>query len=102
MLRCAVCKTIVAWPNKPRFILQNGADLHQLRSFPSLAELASDMRRAAPKSFPPQTPRRIRNEVPGDIVWAPHTGDQVTGDDVAELTRLSRDEVRELARLLRK
>lgn len=99
MIRIAVSKTVVAYPGEIRFALQVEADPHRIRTFASLEEMAATLRNAAPKSLPPQEPRYIKNDVPGDIVWSP---DDTLPDRVAEYTRLTRDEVHQLALLLSK
>ena len=87
-----VCKTVTAYPNKSRFLALQ-------RSFDSLKEVAAALRDSG-SNLPQDV--YIKNETPSDIVWYRRPGDKAEGDEVVELQRLSRDEVRELARLLRK
>ncbi len=99
MIRISVCKTFVSYgTGASRFVVQLQAEPHGLRSFATLEELAAAFKKAAPKSLPPQEPRYIFNDVPGDIVWCP---DDTPNHRVTEYARLSGTELRELAKLLK-
>jgi len=94
-MKIKVFKTAVAYPEKPSFAIQALADPHRLLVFGTLAALAAALQWMAPTSLPPQEPRYLENDTPSDIVWSPQSG------QVVEYERLSKEEVHELARLLK-
>ncbi len=89
-MKCSVCKTVVSHPNKAQFMLVTDDGDPVL--FEKLEELVLELHALSPSS---KGLRFLKNEIPGDIIWNKRP------NKVLECERLSRDEVRELARLLR-
>ena len=99
-MKLTVCKTVVAYPGKPRFVVMSEAEPYMRHEFDSLVELAEAFQRAAEPSLPPQEPRIIKNDTPiGDIFWVPTNKPAFA---VTLYERLSRNELHQLASLLRK
>jgi hypothetical protein len=80
-------------------LINEGAGALLVQLFPTLIQLSKAL--PAFTSGPDdREPRFIKNDVPA-VIWYPNTGDKVAGDDVLECQRLDKDDLHELARLLR-
>ena len=94
MKKQIVCKTVVPYPEKTRFVLcydDGGFSLH-----PTIEGMAAHLRltmRGEPSEF-----LFIKNEVPGDIIWK---RDDTLKDTTWECERLEKHELHQLALLLK-
>jgi hypothetical protein len=92
MRRVTVGKTIVAYPGKTEYVrvFDNESNSASVVAFAHLSGLAAHIRVSESRCAEVVG---IKNDVP-DLLW-------VSEHDVLECTRLSREELRELARLIR-
>lgn len=88
MVKWTVCRTLVAHPERPVFLL---VTRDQIREFPSLIELAHHVKEYTAGTL------WLKNEVPGDLSFI----QDKAGIQVREIVRLTVEEVRMLKQLLR-
>jgi hypothetical protein len=102
MEKMIVCKTVVPYPERPRFISFYEHDegvtvtVHQ-----GLENLANNLQTAVASWHGMRNMCCVKNDVPGNIIWA--TGDTPGCTPfIVECERLSSHEMSELAKLLKK